>query len=459
MTGYEKIKQFKKESGYNIPDLLALAPGNDPFYAGSPSAKEKAEWFASLWQKFGFGYSSGVHLRRFHYQLVSQEEPKKHDGKPYENTDNDWEYLLAASKYARHLGLVNAKAFIDRRNPEPHIFRPDNFYHEEETAGWTHDFLNWYLPSINVNLSNDLDWELPSLSPIGYVYNEVLQPYHLEIWVEKSTMDDVLIPICQRYSINLITGIGFMSITSVINLLERINQSNKPCRIFYISDFDPAGDGMPTAVARQIEYYLEIQAGSADVKLNPVVLTKEQVTQYRLPRIPIKETDKRKNGFEDRFGKGAVELDALEALYPGKLARIIEESIVQFRDGKLGQKIRDAWEEAEEELNSWWEARIEPYQEDLDALKQKISMVLDAYQYRLEEISAELEAELSQYQDDINSLRQAIQLEINNMYPELPELPEPETEPNDGGWLFDSNRNYSEQLDVYKKKRNGNYED
>jgi len=456
MTGYEKIKQLKKESGYNIPDLLALAPANDPFYAGSPSAREKAEWFANLWQEFG--YSSGVHLRRFHYQLVSQEEPIKHDGKPYKNTDKDWEYLLAASKYARHLGLVDPKAFTDRRNPDPHIFLPDNFY-QEEIAGWTYNFLNWCLPLIAIELADDLDWELPFLSSVGYDYNENMQPYHMEIWAEKSTMDDVLIPLCRRYSVNLVTGIGFLSITSVISLLERISRYKKPCRIFYVSDFDPAGAVMPTAVGRQIEYYLEGQAAGANVKLNPIVLTKEQVTQYRLPRIPIKETDKRKNGFEERFGEGAVELDALEALHPNKLARIIKENIEQFRDGKLNKKIYEAREEAEEELKSWWEARIEPYQEDLDNLKAKVEAITSIFQEQIDELKTKLEAELEPLKDDINSLRQAIQLEIDNMYPELPKLPEPETEPNDDGWLFDSNRNYSEQLDVYKKKRNGNYED
>jgi hypothetical protein len=48
--------------------------------------------------------------------------------------------------------------------------------------------------------------------------------------------------------------------------------------------------------------------------LTPLALTLAQVQQYRLPRIPIKESDRRKPGFEDTYGEGAVELDALEAL-------------------------------------------------------------------------------------------------------------------------------------------------
>jgi len=81
MTGYEKIKQIAKEKRCNITDLLVLARQNDPFYTGSATEKSMAEWFAALWRHFD--YSTGVHLRRVHYQLVSQNDPHKHNGLPY----------------------------------------------------------------------------------------------------------------------------------------------------------------------------------------------------------------------------------------------------------------------------------------------------------------------------------------------------------------------------------------
>jgi hypothetical protein len=36
----------------------------------------------------------------------------------------------------------------------------------------------------------------------------------------------------------------------------------------------------------------------------PLGLTRGQVQYYRLPRIPIKESDTRKAGFEERYGEG-----------------------------------------------------------------------------------------------------------------------------------------------------------
>lgn len=454
MTGYEKIKRLAKEKKCNVTDLLVLARQNDPFYTGSATDRAMAEWFAELWRSFG--YTAGVHLRRVHYQLVSQEDPKKHNGKPYENTENDWNYLCNAGKYARYLGLVDPAAFVDRRNPEPHIFNNHVMYTRK--PDWSYDFPFWWMPEIEANLAADIDWTLPKFKLSGYEYSDALQPYHLEVWVEKSTMDDVLIPLCKQYGVNLVTGLGFMSITSVIDLLKRVNEANKPCRIFYISDFDPAGDGMPTAVARQIEYWLTTYAAEADVKLNHVVLTKEQVEQYRLPRTPVKDSDKRKANFEDRYGEGAVELDALEALHPGILASIVEENILRFWDSELQEKIVEARNEAKEELDKYWQARIKPFQEELDDLKAQVEDVVQKYQARLEEMQNELMDELEPYEEAINSLRHAIQNVIDDITPNLPELPEPEIEEDDTNWLFDSYRDYFEQLAVYQAYKSGQTE-
>ncbi len=73
MFEYEDIKQLARETGCRAGDLIVLAPNNDPFYAGVPNRRERAVWFANLWERFGFHH--GMHLRRIHYLLVSQAEP------------------------------------------------------------------------------------------------------------------------------------------------------------------------------------------------------------------------------------------------------------------------------------------------------------------------------------------------------------------------------------------------
>jgi hypothetical protein len=78
---YEAIKVLAKSARCKVTDLIVLAPQNDPFYVGTDAAHAWGEWFAELWQRFG--YSTGVHLRRIHYQVVSQEQTVyMPDGKP-----------------------------------------------------------------------------------------------------------------------------------------------------------------------------------------------------------------------------------------------------------------------------------------------------------------------------------------------------------------------------------------
>ncbi len=97
MSGYYKIKQLAKEAGCTSPDLLVLTRQNDPFFVGSPAQRKMAEWFAELWHEFG--YTTGVHLRRFHYRLISQELPTQHNGEPYGNKERCWNDLCNAGKF------------------------------------------------------------------------------------------------------------------------------------------------------------------------------------------------------------------------------------------------------------------------------------------------------------------------------------------------------------------------
>lgn len=111
------IQDLAKAFSRPIGTLLALAPNNDPFYLGEARMRG-AEWFAALYHEHQFG--RGVHLRRIHYRLISQETPVlRPTAEPYENTEECWAALCLASKDARYAGLVSIGDFVDRRNPAP----------------------------------------------------------------------------------------------------------------------------------------------------------------------------------------------------------------------------------------------------------------------------------------------------------------------------------------------------
>lgn len=324
MIDYTFLKSLAFRSGLSSKDLLALSPQNDPFYVGARKQREKGEWFAAIYR--AMGSPPRCHIRRVHYWLVTTNAVPKPDGKPYQNTQNDWGLLTLAAKYARYLGLVPIENIIDRRNPDPII----HAHH------WDH------LKPSDVRDSIDEASIIESIVSQFWCFNpSKTQPYMVECWAEKSTMNDVLVPVCEEYGVNLVTGLGELSITSVYLLAKRIVECQKPVRIFYISDFDPAGESMPLAVSRKIEYFVRNyrELAQSDIKLIPLMLTADQCQQYNLPRTPIKDTEKRKDKFEERHGVGATELDAMEALHPGTMREIIVSALEPFFD-------RDAWNAA-----------------------------------------------------------------------------------------------------------------
>jgi len=336
-----------------------MACQNDPFYI-MPAQAKQGEWFAALWERFDF--PQGVHLRRVHYVLISQADPVLMvDGRPYQNTEGCWQYIDNASKAARCLRLVDPTAFEDKRNPTATLVRHYEDSDPTPEAG-IGDLDEWPLPEIAVELADDLDWHLPRPFVNGYGFRDNDKPFHLELISEKSTMDDIVIPLCQRLGVNYAPATGFQSITGVVGLLRRVAQSQKPCVVFYVSDFDPAGSFMPPSVARQIEYWRPVYAPGLDVLVLPVVLTREQVNQYGLPPIPIKDTDKRQDNFLARYAvKGATELDALEAIHPGALQKIIQQAAKPYQDLKIDDQLETTERNAEEAAREAWRESREAY--------------------------------------------------------------------------------------------------
>jgi hypothetical protein len=274
-----------------------------------PRRCKAAQWFGNVWVRLELG--NGAHVRRVYYVIISQRKPLLNVYRTvYTNTHSNWRALVTACRDARLLDLVPVTAFVDRRNDEPLIYLPNN-----PEQAWLSTL--WREPSVEITAV-----EMPHVPALYLRSPTILQRYHVEIWCEKTTANDVLEPIAQRRGCNLITGSGELSLTACELVVDRAVASGRPVRILYISDFDPAGMSIPVAAARKIEHRLRREKLDLNIQLRPIALTHEQSIEYRLPRTPLKDTERRAAHFQERFGEGATELDALEALHPGELRRI-----------------------------------------------------------------------------------------------------------------------------------------
>jgi hypothetical protein len=254
-------------------------------------------------------------------------------------------------------------------------------------------------------------------------------------------MNDVLGPLCQGYGMNLQTGLGELSITATLALVHRLQEAGKPARIFYVSDFDPAGQSMPVSVSRKVEYFVRTLGLDVDVRVFPVILTAEQVLAYQLPRTPIKETERRRGGFEDRYGEGAVELDALEALYPGELQSVLEGCIVYYFDPTLEQRTKEVQAALERDLGLVWQQVTARFAGDVEALR--------AVHAQLQQ---EFGARMAAYGEQVQALWHAMRNELDLSAPQLDAypLPAPVFSGELAEGLYDSARDYLEQIEAYK---------
>jgi hypothetical protein len=277
------------------------------------------------------------------------------------------------------------------------------------------------------------------------MHESARQDFVVEVWIEKSTQNDWLVPLCRKRGVNLVVGIGESSEIRSRELAERSAKYAVPTRIIYISDFDPGGRSMPKAVARKVEFTLRKFDLDCDLQLIPLALTPEQCRQYKLPRTPIKETEQRKDKFEETFGAGATELDALEALYPGELARLLTAELDNFLDATLEGRLQSLKREMQGGLRAIEDEIHAEHSEEIDEIAEAID---------------ELAEQLSSLKERASELWKTIARELWEKSPrcrtdevEFPRSEAPgETE---SFVLFDSKRSYLEQMDFYNAWKAG----
>jgi hypothetical protein len=263
-----------------------------------------------------------------------------------------------------------------------------------------------------------------------------------------------------------VTSIGFQTISSVIRLLEPINRANslipidKCLHIFYITDFDPAGDCIPIALSRLVEFYRLRYAPTTKIVLHHLALTKKQEEDYSLRGTPIKATDARRENFQSRrAGMDATELDALEALHPGALAHIVREAIKPYRDGELEMRLQDVKDAAKEHIHEEWNNHIEDEANEALSIEVAVQDIYADYRESVRAMNEAMQERLRPYEERLAALREAVETKRTTFQCTLPERPQSNLElPDETDVLFDSSRSYMEQLEQYKKHQQGTEE-
>ncbi len=395
--------EAEAESGLTMTASTVLDVGNDPYRVDTPAGHRNGGWLAAELDH-AFGPYRRTHLRGLHYALLGRLKP---DGAIYANTDSDWMWLAGPAKAARFLGYVPFDRILDARNAEPIIHR------REPVPVHT---------SVSVGLYADLP-RIGAIEPTPYVIGfEAMQPYHLVIFGEKTSLGDVVMRIARRFDADAYLPSGEISDTLLYQMAAGGAADGRPMIVFTLADCDPAGHQMPISIGRKLQALRDLHFPDLEFEVRPVALTVEQVRELGLPSTPLKETERRAGRWLDAYGVQQTEIDALATLQPNVLAEIVTRAIAPFYDHTLATRVDQAREA--------WEA----------AAREQLLERIDGEE--IARIRTDAETWLEEMRTGLNTLNDRLQRVVADAEIDLPpvEIPEPVIDPAAGGVPLISSR-------------------
>ncbi len=256
-------------------------------------------WAQSLWVRYD--RSESLNVRRLHYFAITEEKCFKPDGVMYENTTEDLDYLVRACHMAGYLGLLHYSVFVKEPcflHSTLRLAPADRNYHARYLL------MRRFERSCRLHIRAMLS----GLSDI-----------HAEIWVENSTVAELLDPVARTFNVNLIASDSEISLAEVWLFVRRIADSVRPVRILYISDYRKQMPGEPVAAWRKVMsllYQYKLMS-KLDIDIKQLFLSGAQCRQFDLPCVP------RSQDSQENTASGHVELEALEAARPGYIRQMV----------------------------------------------------------------------------------------------------------------------------------------
>jgi hypothetical protein len=144
------------------------------------------------------------------------------------------------------------------------------------------------------------------------------QDAYVEVWCEKDALAGLLIRETDPYDVPLMVARGFSSETFLQAASESLKADGRPAFLYLLTDLDPAG----LRIAADVEKRIRRFAPGAEITVQRLSVTREQVVEWNLPTRPTK-------GNVKDFDGDSVDLDAIP---PRTLRRLVREAIEQHID-------------------------------------------------------------------------------------------------------------------------------
>lgn len=256
-------------------------------------------------------------LRQVYYQFVARDlfpedrrwewtgSKWKRNINGTKNADPNYKWLGTVINDARLAGLVDWDALVDRTR----------FLRERTHWDSPSDIVRAAMKGYHIDMWRNQD---------NYV----------EVWVEKDALIDVVKTACEPLDVPCFSCRGYVSQSEMWNASQRLcDKDDKDITIIHLGDHDPSGIDMTRDIDDRLHLF------GADLYVDRIALTMDQVRAQNPPPNPAKLTDTRCQGYIREYGDQSWELDALE---PSYLTKLITGAILDLRD-------EAAWDVAEQE--------------------------------------------------------------------------------------------------------------
>lgn len=242
-------------------------------------------------------------LRQLYYQLVSRDL--------IPNEQKEYAKLSKLLKEGRMGGIVDWDAIEDRLR-------------QIKTVG------TWNSPK-----------EILSTAARSFKLDHLeTQSIHIEVWVEKDALSQVVERAAHRYQVPVLVNRGYGSVSAIYNTYERVSRAledKKEAIVLYLGDHDPSGLDMVRDINDRVCEMLKYDYRENDFKIEHIALTQAQIKQYNPPPNPAKITDPRAIKYIKKWGNTSWEVDALP---PNILDQLIVYNLEQYLNLGLIEEIR-----------------------------------------------------------------------------------------------------------------------
>ena len=299
----------------------------------------KAEYAASVYEESKLKRTTA---RGLHYFALGRSDYPKFNGKgevvdtrTYRDEDSGWFTTWIA--LAKRQGLIPWDAIPDESVGEM-ILVPS-----QERREFYYEY--WIDHESNKKIRRHLEEASPKLAASGILRP---QPYRVELWLEKSTMNHLLADVCQRYQTTLVTFRGNPSWGAAWKMCKRAQEDGRPTIILYLSDLDPSGFLMAQELTGKVtelnNRFFEL---GLDIRIRRIGLTPEQVIEHHISMVNRKGNEKANvQKYAEYVSKWYLdhtkkaELDALERYHPGGVQAFVEKWLRRFHDPGLVRRCR-----------------------------------------------------------------------------------------------------------------------